>query len=136
MSRIILLLIFSLVQAFGGAAFESESYLIWIGSKCPTGSTTCTHVTYNQTDKHNGKTLIIQGGEPIVGNLSGNLIGYKFLDLKSKQAFELSMNLEKQYTLYIRSLSGDSQIGKAFKQEIIKPINENTYLQKIKKIKK
>ncbi|STQ87056.1 hypothetical protein [Helicobacter muridarum] len=135
MSRILLLFAFPLAFAFAGAAFESESYLIWIGSKCPAGSTTCTNVTYNQTSKNNGKTIIIQRGEPIVGNLSGNLIGYKFIDSKNNQVFELSMDLEKKYMLYIRNLS-EKSVGKAFRQENITPINEATYQQKLKKIKK
>lgn len=118
-----------------GAGFESESYLIWISSSCPTGSTTCTQVAYTQTDKSNGKSVKINGGEPIVGTLSSNLIGYKFYDKKNNYVYELSLDLNNKYTLYIRAFDG-KVIGKSFRQEEVKPLKDEAYNSKIKKIKK
>ncbi|RDU66010.1 hypothetical protein CQA53_05185 [Helicobacter didelphidarum] len=134
--KILSIFFFCSVFMFGGAGFESESYLIWINSKCPVASTTCKAVTYNQTNKSNKKTIIVQGGEPIVGNLSGNLIGYKFFDTKTNQSFELSMDLNGEYTLYVRVLDGVSRSGKGFKQEKIKALDKEVYLQKIQNLKK
>lgn len=132
-----ILCVFGLCVAvcFGGAGFESDNYLIWINSHCPIGSTTCTKVIYNQTSKSNAKTISINGGEPIVGNLSGNLIGYKFYDKQNNFTYELSMDLKGNYTLYIRVLDGKKR-GESFSQESVKPIKEDSYNKKIAKLKK
>lgn len=118
-----------------GAGFESESYLIWIKSFCPVASTTCTNVEYQQTDKSSGKSVIVKGGEPIVGTLSGNLIGYKFYDKQNNFVYELSMDLNGSYTLFIRAFDG-KVIGRSFKQEKINPLKEDAFNKKIAKVKK
>lgn len=120
---------------FAGAGFESETYLIWIGSVCPVASTTCKDVTYTQTNKSNGKSVTIKGGEPIVGTLSGNLIGYKFYDSKNNFVYELSMDLNSNYILYIRAFDG-KVIGRSFTQEKVNPLKDDVYNKKIAKIKK
>ena len=120
---------------FGGAGFESESYLIWISSKCPAASTTCRDVSYTQTNKSGGKSITIHGGEPIVGNMSGGLIGYKFLDAKNGRLYELSINLNSEYTLYVRTIKG-KEMGKSFKQEKVTALKEEEYRKKIAKVKK
>lgn len=128
--KVFILFVLGMVFGHAGAGFESESYLIWIGSKCPAQSTTCTSVTYNQTNKSNGKTIVIEGGEPIVGSLSKNLIGYTFYDLHTKHSYELSMDLQGSYTLYVRRYPKPS-----FKEKV-QPISDNEYQAKLAKIRK
>lgn len=128
--KVLIALCMSMVFSYGGAGFVSDSYLIWIGSRCPEKSTTCTSVTYNQTNKSNGKTLVIEGGEPIVGSLSKNLIGYTFYDLQTKYSYELSMDLDGFYTLYIR------RYPKPSAKEKVKRINDNDYQAKLAKVRK
>ena len=128
--KILFALCVSMVFSYGGAAFESDSYLIWISSRCPEQSTTCTSVTYNQTSKSNGKTIVIEGGEPIVGSLSKNLIGYTFYDLQTKHSYELSMDLDGFYMLYIR------RDPKPSTTETVKRISDNDYQAKLAKIRK
>lgn len=115
---------------YAGAGFESDSYLIWISSRCEAASTTCTSVTYNQTSKSNGKTVVIEGGQPIVGSLSKNLIGYTFYDLRTKYSYELSIDLQGDYTLYIR------RYPKPSLKEKVQRISDNDYHAKFAKISK
>lgn len=136
MFRVLTSLIFVVSFAWAGAAFESDSYLIWIGSNCPTGSTTCKQVTYNHTHKSNGEKLVIQGGEPLVGNISGGLTGYKFIDRKAQRSLEISISLSGEHTLYIRSLKPPGPGSNSFIQEGLKPLDEATYQKKLRKLKK
>lgn len=128
--KIFLVFCLNMIFAYAGAGFESESYLIWISSKCPVQSTTCTSVTYNQTNKSDGKTIVIEGGEPIVGALSKNLIGYTFYDKRTKHSYELSMDLQGDYMLYVR------RYPKASFKEKVKRLDDNAYQTKISKISK
>ncbi len=114
---------------YAGAGFESDNYLIWISSKCPEQSKTCTNVTYMQTQKNNGKTIVINGGEPIVGTLSGNLIGYTFKDIKTEISYELSMDLDSVYYLYIR-------FPRRMEKEKVKRITDQEYQIKISQLNK
>lgn len=128
--KILALFFLNVFLAHAGAGFESDSYLIWISSKCEVQSTTCTSVTYNQTSKSNGKTVVIEGGQPIVGSLSKNLIGYTFYDLRTKYSYELSIDLNGNYTLYVR------RYPKPSLQEKVKKISDNDYQEKLAKIRK
>lgn len=128
--KILIALCMSMVFSYGGAGFESNSYLIWISSRCPEQSTTCKSVTYNQTSKSNGKTVVIDGGQPIVGSLSKNLIGYTFYDFKTKYSYELSIDLDGKYTLYVR------RYPKPSFQENVQRISDNDYKTKLNKIVK
>ncbi len=125
----IICLLFCSAVSYGGAAFESDNYLIWISSRCEVQSKTCKDVAYNQIDKKSGKTITIHGGEPIVGTLSGNLIGYNFQDTKNNHAFEISMDLSGDYVLYIRGFSRVAQ------KEKLKRISDSVYQNKLTKIK-
>ncbi len=114
---------------YAGAGFESDSYLIWISSKCPERSQTCTDLTYIQTNKSNGKTITVKGAEPIVGTMSGNLIGYTFRDNQTKTSYELSMDLDSVYHLYVR-------FPRSIKKEELKQITEQMYQTKLSRIHK
>ena len=122
--KILFALCVSMVFSYGGAAFESDSYLIWISSRCPEQSTTCTSVTYNQTSKSNGKTIVIEGGEPIVGSLSKNLIGYTFYDLQTKHSYELSMDLDG-FICFILDATLNHQLKKKLKELVIMTIKQS-----------
>lgn len=128
--KIFLVFCINMMFAYAGAGFESDSYLIWIGSKCQAQSTTCTNITYNQTDKSNGKMVVIKGGQPIVGSLSKNLIGYNFYDSRTKYSYELSIDLNGNYTLYVR------RYPKPSLKEKVQKISDNDYNAKIAKISK
>lgn len=128
--KIFLAFCLNMIFAYAGAGFESDSYLIWIGSRCEVQSITCTSVTYNQTSKNNGKTVMIEGGQPIVGSLSKNLIGYTFYDLRTKYSYELSIDLNGDYTLYVR------RYPKPSLQEKVKKISDSDYKAKLSKIRK
>ncbi len=128
--KILMAMCVSMVLSHAGAGFESDSYLIWISSRCPEQSTTCTSVTYNQTSKRNGKTIVVDGGQPIVGSVSKNLIGYTFYDLQTKYSYELSMDLQGEYTLYVR------RYPKPSLKEKVQRISDNDYQLKLAKTKK
>lgn len=115
--------------AYAGAAFETDQYLIWISSKCQVGSTTCKDVSYRQIDKSSGEVVEILGGQPVVGKLSAGLIGYIFHDAKNKRIFELSIDLNSQYTLFIRT----SKYPEKYKAV---RISDADYQQKLMKIKR
>ena len=127
--KIFVVFCMNMLFSYAGAGFESDSYLIWISSRCEAQSTTCKNVTYNQTSKSNGKTIVIEGGQPIVGSLSKNLIGYTFYDSKTTHSYELSIDLNGNYTLYVR------RYPKPSLKENVKRISDNDYKTKLAKIK-
>ena len=117
------------VYCYAGAAFESSDYLIWISSSCPVGSTTCRNVGYKHTNKKTGESVEIKGGDPIVGSLTGGLIGYRFSVPNSLKIFEVSLDLQKITYLYIR----DNYM--ILSKEKVERISDSDYQSKLSKIK-